>query len=100
MYMIQNLEEGFAKLVCGGGAKANDAVQFIKAASDAEEVGRTTHPKHKAEQELPLILSAELKLAGVTFLVSDLSADDSATPKSLSLLSPSRLLLAFSFLAS
>ncbi|KAI9120046.1 hypothetical protein K1719_009015 [Acacia pycnantha] len=60
--------------------KANDAVQFYKAAFGAEEVGRTTHPKRKAEQELPLILSAELKLAGFTFLVSDLSADDSATP--------------------
>ncbi|XP_028772940.1 uncharacterized protein At5g48480-like [Neltuma alba] len=60
--------------------KANDAVQFYKAAFGAEEVGRTTHPKRKAEQELPLILSAELKLAGVTILVSDLLADDSAAP--------------------
>ncbi|XP_054784579.1 uncharacterized protein At5g48480 [Prosopis cineraria] len=60
--------------------KANDAVQFYKAAFGAEEVGRTTHPKRKAEQELPLILSAELKLAGFTILVSDLTADDSATP--------------------
>lgn len=56
--------------------KANDAVQFYKTAFGAEEVSRTVHPKRKAEQELPLVLSAELKLAGFTILVSDL-ADDS-----------------------
>lgn len=59
--------------------KASDAVQFYKAAFGAEEAGRTLHSKRKAEQELPLILSAELKLAGSTILVSDL-ADDSAAP--------------------
>ena len=58
--------------------KANDAVQFYKTAFGAEEVSRTVHPKRKAEQELPLVLSAELKLAGFTILVSDLAdgADD------------------------
>lgn len=56
--------------------KANDAVQFYKAAFGAEEVNRTMHPKRKADQELPLLLSAELQLGSSTFLVSDLIADD------------------------
>lgn len=59
--------------------KASDAIQFYKSAFGAEELGRTMHPKRKAEQELPLILSAQLKLGGSTFLVSDLT-DDSVTP--------------------
>ncbi|KAK7339046.1 hypothetical protein VNO77_19689 [Canavalia gladiata] len=59
--------------------KANDAVLFYKAAFGAEEVGRTLNPKRKAEHELPLILSAELKIAGSSFLVADL-VDDSASP--------------------
>lgn len=59
--------------------KASDAVQFYKAAFGAEEVGRTMHSKRKAEQEIPLILSAELTLAGTTILVSDL-VTDSASP--------------------
>ncbi|KAF4370355.1 hypothetical protein CsatB_024794 [Cannabis sativa] len=62
--------------------KANDAVQFYKAAFGAEEVGRTMHSKRKAEQETPLILSAELSLAGSTVLVSDLVADSAAPVKS------------------
>ena len=60
--------------------KANDAVQFYKVAFGAEEVNRTVHPKRKAEQELPLLLSAELKLGSFSFLVSDLIADDSRAP--------------------
>lgn len=59
--------------------KANDAVLFYKSAFGAEEVSRSMHPKRKADQETPLILSAELKLAGFSILVSDL-ADDSSTP--------------------
>ena len=59
--------------------KASEAVQFYKAAFGAEEVARTMHPKRKADQELPLVLSAELKLAASTILVSDLS-DDNAAP--------------------
>ncbi|XP_027336902.1 uncharacterized protein At5g48480 [Abrus precatorius] len=59
--------------------KANDAVQFYKAAFAAEEVGRTLNPKRKAEHELPLILSAELKIAGSSFLVADI-VGDSALP--------------------
>lgn len=60
--------------------KANDAVQFYKAAFGAEEVNRVVHPKRKAEQELPLLLSAELKLGSSSFLVSDFVADDSVCP--------------------
>lgn len=58
--------------------KANDAVLFYKAAFGAEEVNRVMHPKRKAEQEQPLILSAELKLGSSVFLVSDLTEDSSA----------------------
>lgn len=59
--------------------KANDAILFFKAAFGAEEVGRTLNPKRKAEHELPLILSAELKIAGSTILVADL-VDDTSSP--------------------
>jgi uncharacterized glyoxalase superfamily protein PhnB len=59
--------------------KAKDAVLFYKAAFGAEELGRTLHPKRKADQELPLILSAQLNIAGSTVLVSDL-ADPTETP--------------------
>lgn len=59
--------------------KANDAVLFYKAAFGAEEVGRTLNPKRKAEHEIPLILSAELKIAGYSILVADL-VDDSSSP--------------------
>ncbi|KAE8699565.1 EPIDERMAL PATTERNING FACTOR-like protein 9-like [Hibiscus syriacus] len=52
--------------------KAVDAVQFYKSAFGAVEVGHTVHPKRKAEQELPHILSAQLELAGSTILVSDI----------------------------
>ncbi|KAJ7961671.1 Glyoxalase-like domain protein, partial [Quillaja saponaria] len=61
--------------------KANDAVQFYKAAFGAEEVDRTMHSKRKAEHELPLILSAQLKLGGSCILVSDLADDSSAAVK-------------------
>ena len=60
--------------------KSKDAVQFYKAAFSAEEIGRTMHPKRKAEQELPHVLSAQLKLGDSTILVSDVCVDDSATP--------------------
>ena len=59
--------------------KATDAVQFYKAAFGAEEVNRTMHPKRKADQELPLMLSAEVKIGSYSLLVSDL-ADDSDAP--------------------
>ncbi|KAG8371675.1 hypothetical protein BUALT_Bualt13G0113000 [Buddleja alternifolia] len=59
--------------------KANDAVQFYKAAFGAEEVSRVNHPKRKADQELPLVLSAELKLGSSSIVVSDLT-DDLSSP--------------------
>ncbi|KAE8676294.1 hypothetical protein F3Y22_tig00111621pilonHSYRG00467 [Hibiscus syriacus] len=52
--------------------KAVDAVQFYKSAFGAFEVGRTVHPKRKAKQVLPHILSAQLELAGSTIIVSDI----------------------------
>lgn len=60
--------------------KASDAVQFYKAAFGAEEVNRIMNSKRKADQELPLILSAELKLGSSLILVSDLTTDDSSAP--------------------
>lgn len=62
--------------------KANDAVLFYKAAFGAEEVNRVSQPKRKADQELPLVISAEIKLAGTTIIVSDLSDYSSAPIKS------------------
>ncbi|KAA8543567.1 hypothetical protein F0562_021687 [Nyssa sinensis] len=59
--------------------KVSDAVQFYKAAFGAEEVNRTMHPKRKAEQELPIVLSAELKVGSSSIIVSEL-ADDSSAP--------------------
>ncbi|XP_062079578.1 uncharacterized protein At5g48480-like, partial [Humulus lupulus] len=46
--------------------KANDAVQFYKAVFGAEEVGRTMPSKLNAEEDIPLVLFAESKLAGST----------------------------------
>ncbi len=61
--------------------KANDAVLFYKDAFGAEEVGRSLNPKCKAEQELPSILCVELKIAGSSFLVADVT-DEAALQKS------------------
>ena len=58
--------------------KADEALQFYKAAFGAVESGRTTLPKRKGDEELPHIVSAQLLLAGSTILVSD-SSDESAT---------------------
>ncbi|XP_034689623.1 uncharacterized protein At5g48480-like [Vitis riparia] len=63
--------------------KATDAVQFYKAAFGAEEVNRTMHPKRKADQELPLILSAEVKIGSYSLLVSDLADDSDALAKTV-----------------
>ncbi|CAL9193571.1 uncharacterized protein At5g48480-like [Musa acuminata AAA Group] len=62
---------GFKPQLVVPGMKAEAAVQFYKAAFGAEEIGRVTHPKRKAEQECPLILSAELKIGSSFILVSD-----------------------------
>ncbi|KAL8055701.1 hypothetical protein ABFX02_04G072600 [Erythranthe guttata] len=51
--------------------RAIDAVEFYKAAFGAEEVGRVAHAKRKAEQDLPLILAAELKIGSFVFVVSN-----------------------------
>lgn len=59
-------------------SKASDAVAFYKAAFGAEEVNRISHPKRKADQELPLLLSAEIKLGSSSILISDLSDDSTA----------------------
>lgn len=59
--------------------KANDAVLFYKTAFGAEEVNRVSQPKRKADQELPVVVSAEIKVAGSTFIVKDLS-DDTPAP--------------------
>ncbi|KAG4954291.1 hypothetical protein JHK87_039885 [Glycine soja] len=58
--------------------KANVAILFFKVAFGTEEVRRTLNPKRKAKHELPLILSAELKIAGSTILVTDLVDDTSS----------------------
>ncbi|KAJ1405695.1 Glyoxalase/Bleomycin resistance protein/Dihydroxybiphenyl dioxygenase [Sesbania bispinosa] len=47
-----------------------------------EDVGRTLNPKRKAEQELPLILSVELKIGGSSILVADLVDDSDVYPAS------------------
>ncbi|KAJ9548823.1 hypothetical protein OSB04_021366 [Centaurea solstitialis] len=60
-------------------SKAADAVAFYKAAFGAEEVNRVSHPKRKADQELPILLSAEIKLGNASILISDLT-DDSTAP--------------------
>lgn len=57
--------------LCVQAPKAADAVQFYKAAFGAEELKRATHPKRKAEQDLPLILCAELKIGPCIVVVCD-----------------------------
>ncbi|KAG5051281.1 hypothetical protein JHK87_003479 [Glycine soja] len=61
-----------------GGSK--NAAAAATVVFGAEEVGRMLNPKHKAKHELPLILSAELKIAGSTILVTDL-VDDTSSPR-------------------
>ncbi|XP_058106299.1 uncharacterized protein At5g48480-like [Magnolia sinica] len=62
--------------LCVPAPKAADAVQFYKTAFGAEELKRSVHPKRKAEQELPLILSAELKLSPSVFIVCDITDEN------------------------
>ncbi|KAL6000289.1 hypothetical protein ACLOJK_023984, partial [Asimina triloba] len=57
--------------------KAADAIQFYKSAFGAEELKRIHHPKRKAEQEQPIIISAELKLGSSVFIVADYLDDNS-----------------------
>ncbi|MQL82646.1 hypothetical protein Taro_015123 [Colocasia esculenta] len=60
--------------------KADEAVQFYKAAFGAEEVKRVNYPKRKADQEVPFVLCAELKIGSCSLLVCDQS-DDAAESK-------------------
>lgn len=59
--------------------KVSDAVTFYKSVFGAVETGHSLYPKRKADQELPHVLSAELKLAGSTFVVSDVTAHSGST---------------------
>ncbi|KAJ1411728.1 MgsA AAA+ ATPase C-terminal [Sesbania bispinosa] len=59
----------------GVSENAAAAVSFVTVRFGAEEVGHTLNRKRKAEQELPLILSIELKIDGSFVLVADLIDD-------------------------
>ncbi|KAA0063311.1 hypothetical protein IC582_007245 [Cucumis melo] len=61
--------------------KATDAVDFYKAAFGAEELNRTLHPKRKAEQETPAILSVELRVSDFSLLVSNVFDDSASAEK-------------------
>ncbi|XP_056842983.1 uncharacterized protein At5g48480-like [Raphanus sativus] len=54
-------------------------LNIYKAVFGAEETGHSLYPKRKANQELPHVLSAELKLAGITVVVSDVSVNSGST---------------------
>ncbi|KAG0456094.1 hypothetical protein HPP92_023882 [Vanilla planifolia] len=56
-------------------SKAEEALQFYKAAFGAEELSRVYRPKRKAEQELPLIAYAELRIGASSLLICDQSDD-------------------------
>ncbi|KAL8237158.1 hypothetical protein R6Q59_018239 [Mikania micrantha] len=64
-------------------SKVCDAVAFYKSAFGAEEVNRVSHPKRKADQELPVLLSAEIKLGSSSILISDVSDDSTAPGKAV-----------------
>ncbi|CAH8363085.1 unnamed protein product [Eruca vesicaria subsp. sativa] len=61
--------------------KVGEAVAFYKTVFDATETGHSLYPKRKADQELPHVVSAEIKLAGVTVVVSDVSVHSGSTVK-------------------
>ncbi|KAJ0988955.1 hypothetical protein J5N97_007311 [Dioscorea zingiberensis] len=76
----QNGAASFAALkpqVVVPAGKADEAVQFYKAAFGAEELKRVNHAKRKADQETPLILCAELKIGSASLLVCDQTDDSS-----------------------
>ncbi|KAL4192845.1 hypothetical protein AMTRI_Chr06g196270 [Amborella trichopoda] len=54
---------------------ACDAVKFYKDAFGAEELERSVHPKRKADQDLPLLAYAHLKLGPAELFVSDETED-------------------------
>ncbi|KAF2552664.1 hypothetical protein F2Q68_00036500 [Brassica cretica] len=55
--------------------KVGEAVAFYKDVfgATAAETEHSLYPKRKADQELPHVVSAEIKLAGATVVVSDVS---------------------------
>nr|GFD56451.1 putative glyoxalase/bleomycin resistance protein/dihydroxybiphenyl dioxygenase [Tanacetum cinerariifolium] len=53
-------------------SKVDDAVSFYKNAFGAEEVTRVNHPKRKADQDVPLVVSSEVKIGSMTVIVSDI----------------------------
>ncbi|KAK1353096.1 Early tobacco anther 1 [Heracleum sosnowskyi] len=55
--------------------KVGDAVHFYKAAFGAQEISHGTQSKRKADQELPSLISAELKLGSSIFIISEHSSD-------------------------
>ncbi|ESQ32461.1 hypothetical protein EUTSA_v10005050mg [Eutrema salsugineum] len=61
--------------------KVGDAVAFYKSVFGAVETGHSLYPKRKADQEIPHLLSAELKLAGATIVVSDVSLNSGSAAK-------------------
>ncbi|CAF2089713.1 unnamed protein product [Brassica napus] len=61
--------------------KVGDAVAFYKDVFGATETGHSLYPKRKADQELPHVVSAEIKLAGATVVVSDVSVHSGSNVK-------------------
>ncbi|KAH0923659.1 hypothetical protein HID58_023677 [Brassica napus] len=61
--------------------KVGDAVAFYKDVFGATETGHSLYPKRKADQELPHVVSAEIKLAGATIVVSDVSVHSGSNVK-------------------
>ncbi|KAL8106542.1 hypothetical protein AgCh_023343 [Apium graveolens] len=54
--------------------KVGDAVHFYKAAFGAQEVIHFTQTKRKPDQELPSLISTQLKLGSTIFIVSEHSS--------------------------
>ena len=55
--------------------EAEEALLFYKEAFGAEEVSRVSCPKRKADQELPSLICAEIKIGSASVLVCDRSDD-------------------------
>ncbi|KAF3592372.1 hypothetical protein DY000_02025629 [Brassica cretica] len=63
--------------------KVGEAVAFYKDVfgATATETEHSLYPKRKADQELPHVVSAEIKLAGATVVVSDVSVHSGSNVK-------------------
>ncbi|KAL9274425.1 hypothetical protein AKJ16_DCAP06993 [Drosera capensis] len=68
-------------------SKVGDAVEFLKSAFGAEEVGRIVHLKRKAEQDEPLVVAAEMKIGESVFSVvaADETGDVAVKPNNAGL---------------